>query len=200
MYLLDLLKITLRSDGNLNEITNEEITNIISDQQLKDLNIKGAEVFYLLEAMKKLQAVLPNTDEFAVSFKTKCTQFVTRVCNLSDTEYTTTEVNIFSDFLYYYIMYFEILTKFSTDVMLNDIHNLELIIGDYDEYVSEKSHDAIWLAVELLKVLLVQLYNINFSLLIDKTKPLEIINRMENTIEERRALQYETINSIKTEI
>ena len=54
MYLLDLLKITLRSDGNLNEITNEEITNIISDQQLKDLNIKGAEVFYLLEAMKKL--------------------------------------------------------------------------------------------------------------------------------------------------
>ena len=54
MYLLDLAKFTLRDNINFSEITDTEITKVINDQQFQDLNIKGAEVFYLIDAMKNL--------------------------------------------------------------------------------------------------------------------------------------------------
>lgn len=197
MYLLDLAKFTLRDNINFSEITDTEITKVINDQQFQDLNIKGAEVFYLIDAMKNLQHILSATESAAAQFKSNCATFIARVCNLSFQDYNETEVNLFSDLLYYHTLYFELVVKFPESLMMRDIADLETKINLYEEYVT--THDAIWLSVESLKIMLLQLYNINFSLLEDKSKPMTIINNMNSTIEERRNLQYRTIGNIKVE-
>ena len=197
MYLLDLAKFTLRDNINFSEITDTEITKVINDQQFQDLNIKGAEVFYLIDAMKNLQHILSATESAAAQFKSNCAIFIARVCNLSFQDYNETEVNLFSDLLYYHTLYFELVVKFPESLMMRDIADLETKIDLYEEYVT--THDAIWLSVESLKIMLLQLYNINFSLLEDKSKPMTIINSMNSTIEERRNLQYRTIGNIKVE-
>ena len=197
MYLLDLAKFTLRDNVNFSEITDTEITRVINDQQFQDLNIRGAEVFYLIDAMKNLQHILTTTSDAAAQFKSNCSTFISRVCDLSFEDYDETEVNLFSDLLYYHTLYFELVAKFPESLMMADIADLETKIELYEEYVTV--HDAIWLSVESLKIMLLQLYNINFSLLEDKSKPMAIINSMNSTMDERRNLQYRTIGNIKVE-
>ena len=199
MYLLDLAKIILRNNANLSTITNNEIATVINDQQFQNLNIKGAEIFYLFEAMKKLQSVIFADNFNITTFKDQCHDFTTRACQVSfnSENYTETDINIFSDFLYYHTIYFEFFSNIPEQTMLADIKALENKIETYDEYIENK--DAVWLTVEHLKVLLIQLYNINFSILEDRNKPMEVIESVQSTIEERRSLQQQIVNDIKVE-
>lgn len=197
MYFLDLAKIVLRNNINLSEITDNDISTVINDEQFQTLNIKGAEVFFLLEAMKRLQSVMSFDGEETAIFKSRCKPFVTRVCNLSFNTYDQIDIDLFADFLYYHTMYFEYFSKIPESMMLQDISDLESKIDDYTEYAVD--HDAIWLAVEILKIMLIRLYDINFSILEDKNKPMEVIESVDSTMAERRALQRTITNEIKIE-
>ena len=88
----------------------------------------------------------------------------------------------------------------SEDFILNDINILENFVENYIENNNYIDYDGLWLALENLKMILVQLYNNFFQDLLDKNKPLQIINTITPTnLEHRRILQNKIIDNIPLE-
>ncbi len=202
MQFIDLMRISLRPNANFNEITDNEILNIINDPIFNTLNIKGAAIIFLIYYMKKLQFTL-STDiiENMESFKNFCKIFITRVCNLSSINYTQEDIELFSNYLYFNTLYSGgTNTKLSKDFILNDINILESFVENYIKNNNYIDYDGLWLALENLKIILVQLYNNYFQDLLDKNKPLQIINTITPTnLEHRRILQNKIIDNIQLE-
>ena len=202
MQFIDLMRISLRPNVNFNEITDNEILNIINDPIFNTLNIKGAAIIFLIYHMQKLQFTLSiDIIENMESFKNLCKIFITRVCNLSSINYTQEDIELFSNYFYFNTLYSEgTNTKLSKDFILNDINILESFVENYIENNNYIDYDGLWLALENLKIILVQLYNNFFPDLLDKNKPLQIINTITPTnLEHRQILQNKIIDNIQFE-
>lgn len=192
MYFVDLMKIVLRDDPDLSKISNDDLNTILSDD-IFETQPKGSDLLYICYNMKKIVFVIPSTTDGATSFKNSCATFVARMANLSHFDYDETDIALFSDYLYYNTLYYELINYFPNDVFLNDMNDLEEQISNY-EYTT---HDGCWVAQETLKSLLLRLYNCNTKFINDYTKVFNLIEELDGVTPIRLAAQAEMVDNVQ---